>query len=148
MDEERFVAKLDKTSSPKGCWIWTAYKDRKGYGIFQSRRANRVAFEMYKGHIPDGQLVRHKCDDPSCCNPDHLELGTHQDNMNDMIERGRQANRNGELNGRAKLTEDDVREIRVLLGTGIIQKEIAERFGISQITISRIKRKQAWSYLN
>ena len=147
--EARFVSKLDKTSSPKGCWIWIAGTSGNGYGGFKIDdkmfRSHRVAFEMWKGRIPDGQLVRHKCDDPLCCNPEHLELGTTADNVNDRQERNRQSKGGDRYN--SKLTEDDVREIRMLLRTGITGVEIARRFGVSQDAISKIKSGRNWKHI-
>jgi hypothetical protein len=102
-------------------------------------RAHRVAYELWKGPIPSGLLVRHKCDNRGCVNPDHLETGTQQDNMNDMLERNRQY---------CKLTEDDVIEIRVLLGFGVRQVQLAEQFGVSQYIISRINTGRIWKHVN
>lgn len=96
---ERFNEKL-KYDEDTGCHIWVASKDRDGYGWFRlnkvMRYAHRVAWEWTFGEIPVDTLVLHKCDTPSCVNPDHLFLGTHQDNMDDMANKGR---RNG---GRSK----------------------------------------------
>ncbi len=87
---ERFEAKFYVTP---GCWIWTGSKAGNGYGQIwkdgRLARVNRVSYELYIGPIPDGLVVRHKCDVRLCVNPDHLEVGTHADNARDMIERGR-----------------------------------------------------------
>jgi hypothetical protein len=99
---QRFWAKVKKTET---CWTWTAYRDPQGYGTFSvgprathaPHRAHRVAWELTNGQIPDGSLVLHRCDNPSCVNPKHLFLGTHQDNQRDKVAKGRQATglRNG-----------------------------------------------------
>ncbi len=76
-----------------GCWLWTAYVDRDGYGNITINRkptpAHRASWELFKGTIPKGLLVCHKCDTPACVNPDHLFLGTHKDNIRDSFAKGR-----------------------------------------------------------
>lgn len=88
--KERFEEKFYVTP---GCWEWTATKSAKGYGQirwkYEPMIASRVAYALYVGPIPDGLLVRHKCDNPGCVNPEHLELGTSADNSADMVKRGR-----------------------------------------------------------
>ena len=91
--KDRFLAMVKKT---KGCWIWTGFKNPKGYGNIQKGRrggrplmAHRVAWEIYFGEIPEGMQVLHKCDNPSCVRPGHLFIGTAQDNTDDMINKGR-----------------------------------------------------------
>lgn len=84
---------IDSEEDENGCWIWKAVKNYRGYGHISfrnyPRRSHRVSYTVHKGEIPKGMLVLHKCDNPSCINPDHLFLGTHQDNMNDMKKKGR-----------------------------------------------------------
>lgn len=90
--EEQFWARIEKQD---GCWEWTGNADGQGYARFKVDRVthfgHRYSYELHHGPIPEGLVVRHKCDNPPCVNPDHLEIGTHQDNMNDMIARGRAA---------------------------------------------------------
>ncbi len=72
-----------------GCWIWQKAKDIDGYGIVGSRRAHRISFEIFKGYIPREKMICHKCDNPSCVNPDHLFIGNAKDNMFDAIQKNR-----------------------------------------------------------
>lgn len=89
---ERFWAKVDKSGN---CWTWTAFKNPKGYGLMGhvqadgNQMAHRVSWVMANGEIPAGMLVLHRCDNPSCVRPDHLFLGTAQDNADDMMRKGR-----------------------------------------------------------
>ena len=87
---QRFWDKVEKTD---GCWVWTASKNRQGYGYFRfdgkMRKAHRMAWLFAIGEIPEGMMVCHSCDNPSCVNPEHLWLGTGQDNMDDMNTKGR-----------------------------------------------------------
>jgi hypothetical protein len=89
--EDRFFSKVQKTET---CWIWTAYKNKKGYGQINSdgynmKKAHRVSYEMHNGNIPDGLIVCHSCDNPSCVNPQHLWLGTDLQNAQDRDTKGR-----------------------------------------------------------
>jgi hypothetical protein len=88
--EERFLSFVEKSD---GCWIWRGTKYRTGYGQFRLNRrlwaAHRASYTLFVGQIPRGHVVRHKCDVPSCVNPDHLELGLYEDNLADMVARGR-----------------------------------------------------------
>jgi hypothetical protein len=90
----RFWAKVDKSAGDNGCWVWTAGKANFGYGEFvvgggEKIRAHRWAYEETHGKIPNGLYACHRCDNPACCNPKHLFLGTPQDNVLDMVSKGR-----------------------------------------------------------
>lgn len=151
--EQRFWAKVNKTDSVDDCWEWTAYKNSQGYGQFRKEGrggqalAHRVSYELNVGSIPDGLLVCHKCDNPSCTNPNHLFLGTVKDNMADKMAKGRAKSLSGELHGRAKLTTSQVKEIRDRLATGEAQTLIAADYGIAQRTVSRIKNADSWAHV-
>ena len=89
--EERFLAKVVKTD---GCWKWIGATTSSGYGCIglgrrRKLQAHRVSYELYVGEIPEGRMVLHRCDNPPCCNPDHLFIGTQTDNMRDAARKGR-----------------------------------------------------------
>jgi predicted XRE-type DNA-binding protein len=100
-----------------------------------------MAWEFANGPIPKGKCVLHRCDNPSCCNPDHLFLGSHKDNTQDAIRKGR-----FKFNlPKPKLTSNQVEEIRTLYGSvDYTQSELAEKFGVHQSQISRIVRRLRW----
>lgn len=93
--EERFWSKVDAKGDDE-CWLWKAAKDSEGYGVFsigaRNYKSNIVAWTLFNGRIEPGLLVCHKCDTPACCNPTHLFLGTHTENMQDMSQKGRHGN--------------------------------------------------------
>lgn len=135
---ERFAEKycIDPNT---GCWNWTASRLlRGGYGQLSLRPgvnvpAHRFSWEQLNGPVPDGMIVRHTCDNPGCVNPDHLELGTHADNMADMAQRGR---RLGRSTGSA-LPPTELRKLRSLLARGATQQDAADALGIHRTTVQR-----------
>lgn len=145
MDVWKFVDQR----GPDECWPWTGTIDSHGYGrIFLSSKntlAHRVAFEIGHGTSAAGMLVCHRCDNRSCCNPAHLFLGTPADNLRDAAEKGRMPR--GEDCPRARLTEDQVREIRALASAGGKQRDIAQRFGITQPNVGYICRRDTWRHV-
>ena len=138
--------------SETGCWIWTACRN-KGYGavrhLGRMTPAHRVSWIYAFGEIPKasgshGMCVCHKCDNTLCVNPEHLFLGTHQDNMDDMVAKGRDKKVNGEAIGIAKLTEED---IPYILADNRSMDEIALDYGVSQSAISKVKRRVTWKHI-
>lgn len=131
-----------------GCTEWLGARNRQGYGRIvrgdNQMAAHRVSYELHKGPIPDGLLIRHTCDNPPCVNPDHLLIGTVRDNSQDSIERGRHAH--GETAGPTKLNEDQVKEIIQLKGR-MTQREIGELYGISREAVSGIHTRRNWKHL-
>lgn len=125
------------------CWEWEGGRDAKGYGLLglerTGRRAHRLMYEVHKGPIPDGLLVRHTCDNPPCVNPAHLLVGDHHDNAVDMVQRFRQANQ--------KLTAEDVAEMRRKRAEyGTSTAELAERYSVSRDYVNAVLRGAAWSH--
>jgi hypothetical protein len=149
--EERFRAKLGPKNPITGCVEWTAVRTEQGYGQIgrdgEVVHAHRVAYELKHGPIPKGLHVRHRCDNPPCCNDEHLVLGTPADNAADRESRGRGNQPKGERHNRAKLTEADVWEIRRRLAAGEVQRVIAAEFGVDPVSVSAIKTGKTWSYL-
>lgn len=137
----RFWAKVDCTAGLFECWLWTASKNF-GYGhIWLNGRfyqAHRVSYELAYEAIPDGMLVCHHCDDPSCVNPSHLFLGTTLDNVHDKIQKGR-------AKGYRKLTKTQVEEIRRRYAEGgIFYRELALIFHCSVHQILNIVKRYDW----
>lgn len=150
-DVDRFWRKVRRGVLDE-CWLWEGYADPvDGYGRVRLGSpgklllAHRVAWTIAHGPIPAGESACHRCDVKLCCNLDHLFLGTHQDNMRDMREKGRAAHPAGERHPQARLTWPEVREIRSLLGRGEFSKtEIGRRFGIGRSQVIRIERYEMW----
>ena len=134
--EERFWSKVDTSGS---CWLWQGAKQRDGYGSFgapATRRAHRIAYELAHGPIPVGLFVCHTCDNPGCVNPAHLFLGTHQDNMADQRAKGR--GRLGLRNGRGKLSDAQIADIRARFTMGERASDLAEVFGVTTRHIQKV----------
>lgn len=143
--EQRFWAKVDK-GAPDECWLWTGYTNNDGYGKIgvngKAESAHRVAYLLSVGPIPAGMEVCHNCpngDRPACCNPAHLWLGTHIDNMVDMAKKRRSWG--------TKLQENDVREIRKLYAEGHTLIELGRQFGVGFQNISRIVNRILWKHV-
>jgi HNH endonuclease len=140
-----FESHLDKSGD---CWVWTGRLLRSGYGHFyagKAWRAHRYAFEAYVG--PTGGLhVLHRCDNPPCCNPAHLFLGTPADNAADKAAKGRtgREKRMGSGNGLAKLDDDAVRLIRA---SHLSAATLAAQFGVSKVAINYARNRTTWSHV-
>lgn len=131
----RFWAKVD-IRGPDECWPWLAGRSAGGrYGSFRDGEmvdAHRVAWELANGKpVPDGLLIRHDCDYSLCCNPNHLQPGTQQQNVEDMYARGRSVNHRGSQHVNSRINEKIVIEIRRAMQAGEKRKSIAKRYGIS-----------------
>ena len=137
-EKDAFEAKIQKTDK---CWVWQGTKNGYGYGIFmiaggKTVRAHRYAYELFVGQIPDGKIIMHKCDNPPCVNPDHLQIGTKAENNADTAKKRRHNYGLNHWNGR--LTDDDIAMICASTET---QSVLAAKYGVNQSHISRIKNK-------
>jgi hypothetical protein len=176
-----FWSRVKKTDT---CWLWTGKSTKAGYGQLSRRisgvsttyLAHRLSWELHNGPIPEGLLALHKCDNPPCVNPDHLFLGTHADNSQDMVKKGRscKAEKNflnqhpevrpkgdnhymrrfpervkrGENNIAAVLTDDKVREIRRRYIPGKNTLALAKEYGVDSSSILNITKRRTWKHLD
>lgn len=148
---DKFWSKVKKVES--GCWEWQGSKNEGrngagGYGVFQYAKKRWLThrFSWFLAHGQDSPMhVLHSCDNRRCVNPGHLIEGTHQDNMDDMVSKGR--NTFGERVPQAKLTAEQVQEIRTLLDRGVTGKKLAQEYSISRASISLIKNRINWSHI-
>ena len=157
---------VDQTAGPDACWPWTHTLSGSGYGRLQRDRhyaAHRVAYQLATGVDPGALYVLHRCDNPPCCNPAHLFLGTNDDNMADMAQKGRAPGGNasgsrngmrthpdsvirGSANRSAKLSEAQVREIRAR-HPAESSRALAAAFGVGASTVKRILRRESWTHV-
>ena len=152
--EERFWDKVDKRG-PDECWKWKGDRFNKRYGryTFNGLRqgTHRVAWQIENGEIPTDQLVLHTCDNPPCCNPNHLFLGTQDDNVQDCIAKGRfriGVGATGEDHSQTVFTNADIKEIRRLHATGLVpQGTLGKMFNVSRSNIGAIVRGETWNNL-
>jgi predicted XRE-type DNA-binding protein len=137
---DRFMSHVHKHDS--GCWLWTAYCMKSGYGNFRTplkhELSHRTSYRLFNGQL-DTRDVMHQCDTPRCVNPDHLVLGTRLENMQDAKSKKRMST--GERHGRSKLTNQQVEFIRK---SNKLQREIAVEFGITQSHVSCLKNGKKW----
>jgi hypothetical protein len=136
--------------SENGCWNWVATKDRDGYGLLTHHRgkqirAHRASYEFHVAKIPVGLLVCHSCDNPSCINPNHLFVGTSKENTRDMLDKNRRPVLRGERHPNAKLTNNQVTQIKQLRSENRLLKDIANQFNISFQTVSSITKGTTWN---
>lgn len=142
---EWFESKLVTTNT--GCREWSGCRGVQGYGVVRMQgknmRAHRVSFEHFLGRpIHENMMILHSCNNPPCCNPEHLREGTHQENMDDKLLSNRQPR--GESNGKAKLTLEQVEEIR-RNENNLTQYELADLYGVKRPCIAKIMRGKTWN---
>ena len=143
----RKVRPIEYSVTDSGCWECISHaRDSDGYvSVHRNNQKiglHRYAYSREYGPIPEGLVVMHKCDNPPCFNPSHLFVGSNADNMADKVAKGRQAR--GSTNGRAKLTERDVLDIRASIDT---KKSLARKYQVDRFTIVQIKNKELWGHI-
>ena len=165
---QRFWEKVSTISNgPNGCWEWKAARGARGVGLIKRYGnmgpAARVAWELTQGPIGEGLFVCHRCDNPGCCNPRHLFLGTPRDNTQDMIAKGRDRHPRGddhvfrkcpervprgEVRGNVKLTADQVREIRHRASSErISHRQLAKQYAVSRQLVDGIVSRERWQHV-
>lgn len=146
--EEKFWSRVALTANPDKCWEWQGKTNKYGYSQVKYKGKYRyvyaLAWFLVKGAFSKLNLL-HSCDNPKCVNPNHLREGTHQDNMQDMVNRNRQAK--GEKIWTSKLTTTQVMEIKTLISNRIPLRQIAETFGVTWFCIYDIKREKNWKHI-
>lgn len=151
---ERFNAKVD-FGHTDDCWNWMAFRNPSGYGMIRNGKrmalAHRVGWVLANGEVPLGRQVLHHCDNRACVNPAHLYIGTNADNIRDKVERGRSRfphpERQGELHPMAKLSSEQVEEIRNRsTGARGEGRRFAREYGVSPSLISLIVNRKLWAH--
>lgn len=143
---EKFWAAVDRSAGADGCWPWGGFKDRRGYGRLSRHgrmlNAHRLAWSLANGDadIPAGLVVMHMCDNPQCCNPAHLRLGTYSENTRDMHAKGRSKGPRGETHPFAKLTAERIEFARRLRSRGLNLDNVAYVLSVCQSTVSSALR--------
>lgn len=159
LDLQERIKKNSAANSQSGCWDWVKGKNKDGYGkVKYAQRdlsAHRAAWLAFRGPIAPGMLVCHKCDNPSCVNPDHLFLGSPQDNMDDKMAKGRwrggpqfwEKGKCGAVHHNAKLDERKVVQVLAMFREGRAAVDIAKQFGVSDTVVIRIRENKAWKHV-
>lgn len=145
---DRFIKHV--ATDDNGCLIWVGSKTTDGYGALFIRRkqyrAHRISFQLFLGSIPEGLKVCHHCDNPICVHPDHLFLGTDADNIHDMYSKGR--GQVGEKHHNAKLTEEDVKEMREKIASEeLTQYKAAQIYGVDTGLVNGIVHRKYWKHI-
>lgn len=153
-ESQRLRKRLTKNAkkADSGCWEWQLALDRYGYGKFSYKhrtyKAHRISFLVFKPEEwdPNPLLhICHTCDNRKCVNPSHLFLGTHIDNIQDRMQKGRKSGARREQHGNSKLSEKDVEEIKALAQLGFTDAAIAECFPVGRSAIRKITSGANWS---
>ena len=155
LTEKRFWKRI-KIGLPKECWPWLGKLNSDGYGVAESEfilgyytcGAHRIAYGLTKGKLPKGKFVLHRCNNASCCNPDHLYAGTKKDNRRDAMLAGTAfiPDNRGEKHGKHKLTEKQVNEIlRDKTHTGYY---LSKKYNISEAIICQIRKRKIWRHVH
>ncbi len=151
---KKFWAKVKIIDDEKSCWEFTGSRDKDGYGRIgverkgfkKTYKAHRLSWTLQNGPIPDENCICHRCDNPPCVRPDHLELGTVWDNNHDKEKKNRDAR--GERNGMRRLSERHIQEIRDFWDTGqYTQSDLGAIYEVSQSAISKIVTRKRWQHV-
>ncbi len=148
---EQFIDRITPEANT-GCWLWVGCGSTESYGTIRrngrTKYAHRVSYESVNGAGSlDGKVARHKCDTPACVNPEHIIPGTNADNMRDAVLRGRFRPKRGEASPNAKLTEQQVLEIRRLVSEGKPTTRVAHLFNVSSQNVHDICTGATWAHL-
>lgn len=142
----KYIGERVKIDTNTGCWLWQLALKSDGYGIATLNqkyiRAHRLSWQLFYGEIPKGKCILHRCDVRHCVNPDHLFIGTAQENSRDMIEKGRSAR--GESHSQAKLS---TREVIDILESTDSHRVLAKRYNVSYGNIGNIKSGRTWGHI-
>ena len=134
------------------CWKWKGCITPGGYSAInvyrKKEQAHRVSWMIYKGEIPDGMFVCHRCSNRECTNPEHLFIGTHQDNMKDMLNKGRKFIKSGSKYNFAKLNEKKIIKIMKMIHSRYSDRQISEQFNVTRPTITNIRNRKAWKHVD
>lgn len=128
--------KLHTIIDDNGCWIWQRARLENGYGALNRSNTHRTVYSLVNGPIPNGMVIRHKCDVRLCCNPEHLEIGTQLDNIADKAERNPQG-----------LTKTQALEALQLLESGESQCAVADKYNVTQTTMHKLLKRKSWTHL-
>jgi len=147
---KRFWSKV-KIAGLRDCWIWQGSKTPKGYGGVtinnKWQQTHRFVFEQCYGPIPKGLNVLHQCDNPPCCNPYHLSLGTLKDNSVDAARKGRLGKSRGERHFMTTLTTEQVVNLRKDSAHGMTQPALAKKYSVCNATVHNIVSRKTWKYV-
>lgn len=148
---EKFWNRVDRSGGRNACWPWLRYRAKSGHGRLyrypKLELSHRIAWELTYGKIPDGLDVCHRCDNGWCCNPKHLFVGTHSDNMADKERKNRGNHVRGESVYNARLFEKNIATIRKLKHSGKTNEEIATIFNVTASTISKVCNGRTWRHV-
>lgn len=150
--EQRLWSRIER-GSDDACWLWTGAHTPAGYGVIgylgKQTTAHRLVYSLTYGPIPQNQIVCHSCDNPRCCNPKHLWLGSDKTNSDDKIVKGREGHpdNHGTRNPHARLTAEDVVTIRQVYGDGHSLRQLANEYGVNPPAIWKIVTRRTWKHI-
>lgn len=138
-----------KINHDSKCWEWIGHKDSDGYGSitfkYKTIKSHRESYKIFNGEIPKNLSVLHRCDNPSCINPDHLFLGNQSDNHKDMVSKKRHGF--GERNGMSKLTTAQARKVKNMLKFGFKATEISKKLNLTYSSVQKICKGIRWKHI-